>query len=700
MLKMSRLSWAVAIPLLGLAFVLVCPCAAAARGCTAARCHAGIMAIVPPKLPMMQLIRQTGQRHGDPDGCIICHGGNPKAGKKEKAHKSVPRSLSRTTGPKAFYPDPGALDVAANSCGACHVGYVRRVRKSLMATEAGKIQGNFTAWGISRREGVNKAFGNYPVKDSDGPVPAGAAQAYETYMAGVMQAFPRNFPNGLAPLPKPDPEAVETDPALAGITYQRKECQRCHLHTRGRERPGDFRGLGCSACHMPYGVNGLYEGKDPSIPKDASGHIRIHRIQGNRKTAGIPSQTCNACHNRGKRIGVSFLGMMEAPGAGPFDETGEEQAKRHGKHYIPISSDRHHRGGDSGKGLLCQDCHTSMDVHGDGNITTTTLGQVEIECTDCHGTPDKYPWELALGYGDEFGLPPGSEPRGVASLKLFSQQQFGFDYNRQAGFLLSARGNPLGNVVKTAGGEVVVHSAAGHDLKAPLLKTAAQGNTWQSPSGKTAMMDLPRHMARMECYACHSAWAPQCYGCHVKVDYSDPKAMGMDWVDSVDIPGRITEKSSFRRWEDPLLGINGEGRVSPIIPGCQVVFTVKGKNGRVLAANQMPGNASEAASIGQDHIPLALDMAPVQPHTTQARARRCESCHATPKTLGLGLGNGRFSNGRLRDWTQILDRDGVQLTTVGTHWPGSRAFNREELDRIIRARTCLGCHQRVGPHLN
>ena len=29
---------------------------------------------------------------------------------------------------------------------------------------------------------------------------------------------------------------------------------------------------------------------------------------------------------------------------------------------------------------------------------------MEIECTDCHGTPAKYPWELPLGWGDEFGL--------------------------------------------------------------------------------------------------------------------------------------------------------------------------------------------------------------------------------------------------------------------------------------------------------
>ena len=30
-----------------------------------------------------------------------------------------------------------------------------------------------------------------------------------------------------------------------------------------------------------------------------------------------------------------------------------------------------------------------------------TLAQVEIECSDCHGTPKRYPWELPLGVGEE-----------------------------------------------------------------------------------------------------------------------------------------------------------------------------------------------------------------------------------------------------------------------------------------------------------
>lgn len=695
-----------------------------AAGCTASECHQGISDIVPPRLPMMQLIRQNGQRHGDPDGCIICHGGNPRARKKEKAHRSVPRSLSRTTGPKAFYPDPGSVWIADNTCGACHVGYVYRLRRSLMATEAGKIQGNFSTWGIRQIPGFDKAFGNYAVADTDGPVPSGTFPAYKTYMAGMKNKFPRQFPDRLDPLPGADPDAAETAPEMAGITYQRRECQRCHIGVRGKQQTGDFRGMGCSACHLPYATDGLYRGKDVTIPRQEPGHIRIHRIAGNRKTGGIPTATCNTCHNRGKRIGVSFAGSMETGTKG-------NQPDLHGKAYLQVSPDLHHRPGtapstapaDAGQasgdqagkgrtGLLCQDCHTSIDIHGDGNLTTTTLGQVEIECTDCHGTPARFPWELPLGYGDEFGREPvDSAPRGVSAHRLLSQQQFGFDYSPGDGFLLSARGNPLGNVVRS-GNEVIVHSAAGHDVRAPQLKTVHAGSRWKSVAGRTAMTAVSRHMDRLECYGCHSAWAPQCYGCHVEVDYE--KGSGVDWVASGSqrndagqtaesvgkpemTPGSIRESTGYRRWEDPILGINGEGRVSPLIPGCQVVYTVIGREGARLAENRTAENPAEAGDIGQARVPLALDMAPVQPHTTHARARSCESCHTNPKTAGFGIGDGRFNTAPDLgfDWSRIVEASGTQLVTVGSHWPASRAFNARELEHFDRTGTCIACHQHM-----
>ena len=709
--------------LFGLAGLLPISSGHAADGCTAAGCHSGISDIVPMTLGMMQLIKQTGQRHGDPDGCIICHGGNPDAKKKKKAHRSIPSSLLRAAGPKDFYPDPGSLWIAKNTCGVCHPGYVYRSKRSLMNTEAGKIQSNSHAWGIEPAGDHTVLWANHDLKDTDGPVPSGAAPAYETYMAEMIRLYPNQYPSHLSMLPSPDIQEIEKNPALAGFTYQRQECQRCHISVRGRKIPGEYRGMGCSACHMPYGNDGLYQGNDRSIPRDTPGHILRHTINGNRKTGGIALETCNACHNRGKKIGVSYQGRIASAYPSFLDKTGMPAPKLHGNTYLELPADLHHQAGKRqagtnqtgtpNRGLLCQDCHTSLDVHGDGNIHGTTLAQVEIECTDCHGTPERLPWDLPLGHKDEFGRDlSGSPARGTTAQKLLSDRQFGFNHDRQEGLLLTARGNPFGNVVKTREG-VTVFSATGKAFKVPLLQQISLEKTWKTNLAPIAMSFIPAHLKNMECYACHSAWTAQTYGNHVRVTYQEKIPTKTDWVASANVqtknggtaeskrgskgilsPGLVRETPSFSRWEDPVLGINGEGNISPLMPGTQIVYTVIGKNGSVLVHNQMAENKTQARSIGQEKGLLSMDMAPAQPHTNQKKARSCENCHTRLKTAGLGM-EGTSVNFKGIDWTQVVTQDGRQLATVGTHWPLSRALNTKDINALLKSGTCLGCHSNM-----
>lgn len=49
--------------------------------------------------------------------------------------------------------------------------------KSLMNTEAGKLQGNLWAWGVQEDQKV--VWGNYNLKDEDGPVPMVGTDAYK-----------------------------------------------------------------------------------------------------------------------------------------------------------------------------------------------------------------------------------------------------------------------------------------------------------------------------------------------------------------------------------------------------------------------------------------------------------------------------------------------------------------------------------------
>ncbi len=734
--------------------------AATDQGCLS--CHKGLKQIRDDNSAMMAVIKSLGSSHGDKEGCVVCHGGNPKAKDAKTAHSGSPKALVNAKGPQTFYPDPGAMDINKFSCGqsACHQGYAERLEKSLMNTEAGKIQGNLHTWGIKEVQNHKVPWGNYDVKDGDGPVPSVGTDEYKAYMKDMIAAHKEQFPTELKQIPNPSVDEIEKDPKLAGFTYQRQECQRCHVTVKGREKRGDYRGQGCSSCHIPYGNEGIYEGKDPTISKTEKGHMLTHQIQSTRKAkvkhgdieySGIPVETCNSCHNRGKRIGVTYQGLMEFPYGSPFNKHGKKQPKLHTKQYLFISDDLHHqiksRPENPEGGLLCQDCHTSIDMHGDGNIPGTTLAQVEIECQDCHGTPEQFPWELPLGHGEEFAKKLNDKERGLSETPLQETAAFATMYDKKDGYLKTARGNPFGNVVKS-GKKAILHSATGNDFEIPLLKQLNIDNAWKSPDAMIAMSSVEKHAESLECYACHASWVPQCYGCHVNVDYGKDKNgkphQNTDWVASgtkrnpdgstaesplgvkgIQTPGKIQETRAYLRWEEPVLGINGEGRVTPLMPGCQIVYTVRDRKGKTIALDQVAYSYDEQKQLGQKRTPLALDMAPVQPHSAQRKARTCESCHNNPKAQGYGISGGVFQtrypvdivedlidqktgkviprNYQIQipkiealdfDWSTII-KDGQQVQTVGTHWPLSRALPKEMRDAMDRTGLCMGCHREM-----
>jgi len=701
------------------------------QGCL--RCHRGIESIREEGSIMLRQILSMGKAAGDPAGCVVCHGGDPSAQTKEAAH-----------GGKAFWPDPGSPWINAKTCGTCHEEHVRVQWHSLMMTEAGKIQG--VAWTFGAMTGYEHKWGNYEVSNPSDPKKRLGSEAYRKYMQRLKEAEPQVFVDkheALPPAPT-DPAELKKNPRKAAFTYLRNQCLRCHHAVRGRQKRGDWRGMGCSSCHVPYSNEGRYEGKDLSIPRDEPGHMLVHTIQATREAkvtvngitySGIPVETCTTCHDRGKRIGVSFQGLMEIPYQSPYRADGSGQPALHTKHYLAMHQDLHY-----GKGMLCQDCHTTLDVHSDGFLAAANLGAVEIECTDCHGTPWAYPWELPLGYGDEFlAVPADAPPRGT-SKQLPPMLRQGTAYPAGEGYLLSARGNVMGNVVRK-GNLVVVHTAGGKDLELKPLKTLSLAQALHH-GGAVAMVGVKRHIDTMECYSCHASWAPQCYGCHVKIDYSRGKR-SFDWLAAGHLhrqakhasdrgernyktycAGEVHEERSFTRWEDPMLGVNGEGRITPIAPGCQPSITVIGKEGEPILVNHIfrtPAGLESGGKSGQ----RTIDISPTQPHTMTTEARSCESCHVSRKALGYGIGGGTMTRpaseglvvdietaqkvllpkvfkaqcepikGLPMDWSRVVTEEGEQLQTVGHHFKKSRPLNNEERHRTERSGVCLACHKKI-----
>lgn len=502
-------------------------------------CHQGIEPIHDPKSGMMQEIYHTAVKIGYKNNeCIVCHGGNPDALDKLKAHTGTVDKLADIGGATTFYPDPASVWINDKTCGMCHKEQVETQFTSLMFTEAGKIQG--TTWGFGGLQGYNHDVANVATKEVEAHKRLGS-EVYKKYMAELKIAEPQVFPKAMKGLPAaPTAKEVEANPALAVYTYLRADCQRCHTGVKGHNADGDYRGTGCGSCHIPYSNKGLYEGNDPTIDKKKNGKLLVHSIQSSRDApvqvhgksyTGIPTKTCTSCHNRGRRIGVSYEGLMESSYTSPFMSNGTSQKQIHKKNYIHLQPDLHLK-----KGMVCQDCHTSGDMHSLGDLTGAIQGAVEIECQDCHGTPTAFPLELPIGYGDEIvGEAPKKGPKRGVSATVPEYLYKGWIAPRKDGYLISSRGNAMPHIVKN-GDEIILYSAGGKDIPLTPLKKLTQDDKL-SPKAKVAMSQVSAHIDKMECYACHATWAPQCYGCHINIDYSKA-TLRTDWVEVARNPSK------------------------------------------------------------------------------------------------------------------------------------------------------------------
>ena len=188
-------------------------------------------------------------------------------------------------------------------------------------------------------------------------------------------------------------------------------------------------------------------------------------------------------------------------------------------------------------GMTCQDCHTSLDIHGDGFLAAANLGR-QCRSSVRTATARRISIRGNCRWASWMSLPrclrTGSpQRRQRQSLPLRRREWHSIP---STDCLLTARGNPYENVVRD-GDEVIVHTAAGKDIRMkPLRKLFEEKQV--SLRGVVAMQGVARHLNRMECYTCHASWTPQCYGCHVKIDFSQhdkcpecrESLQAFDWV--------------------------------------------------------------------------------------------------------------------------------------------------------------------------
>lgn len=699
-----------------------------AKGCLS--CHEGIETISARMQPM--LLAVSGNKVGYE--CVVCHEGVATGITKEAAHRGlIPNpsnmwAMAEGKGCAKCHSEKGALKTVMTKALPQATGgalmsvrtaltdpstasggnHVYRMQRALMALETGKANKTLSSNGVVPKGTFR--YSNFNMDDPDGPVPSAGSDLYRAWIAKAVTAGLIVRLDRTKEIPTyEEGKKIFGNPAKAAFAdMHRKQCARCHVWGEGRSQPGDLRGGGCAACHVLYTNHARYEGNDPTIPKDRGPHPIRHQI-----TQAIPAEQCTHCHTRGKRIGTTYLGMFEYDyvkdgSAPPWNAQLEPQHALYTKEYLGVRPDLH-----SERGMVCADCHTSIDVHGDGNIYPVTFFQVEISCTDCHGTPDQYPWELPVGAGTPVTL---DGPRGT------------FAAGRQD-YLLTNRGNAMSRWVRTGNRAFLISAVDSGRREIPLLHNIKQAGNWKTKQGEVAMSQVSQHLDKMECYSCHSTWAPQCFGCHVQYDI---RKNGTDWVLSATrhdstgrqretkTPGDITfENRSFMRWESPILGVNFRGKVSPLVPGCQVLWTFTDENGKTHQLN--------AINRTSDGLP-APTLAPLQPHGNTLVARTCEDCHANPKAIGYGTATSRSSGTLEGDrphfannaepvrgdlpgaatgviqvpavpdfpyaWDQLITRSGRQVQNMPL--PQDRPLNTAQRNLAEREGTCVACHQYYG----
>jgi len=340
-------------------------------------------------------------------------------------------------------------------------------------------------------------------------------------------------------------------------------------------------------------------------------------------TRKVPMENCIRCHNRSGRVGTSYIGVYEGENYGTPHEEGTLSSKRlPGDRFYLDLPNDIHHQ----QGMSCIDCHTKEEVMGDGNAYAHYEEALEIGCTTCH-------------------------TRGEVGK--------------------TRRGRRLNNIKERQGQKILVGKLDGkeHPLRPP----------------KKGSCEYPPHK-RLSCESCHSAWVPQCYGCHVKRDLRDTH---LDKLSGRETPGWWEEGRSYLRFERPTLAVWND-EVVIVTPGCQDIVTLVDQEGEVERAFN------------------SLTMAALNPHTTMKKGKECQECHASTKVLGLGEGTAWKEEGSWRftplhqgeetlagttpPLDAFVDINGRPLQK--SNRPNLRPFNREELARILRVGQCLPCHTR------
>ena len=524
--------------------------------------------------------------------CVACHGGDDSATSEKRAHVAEPKRRGEDERVAARdadlawrqFQNPMDLRVVERTCGECHENAVENLFASLHGTTAGHLSDGFYEVGLSKQRGSR--FAVFPERDA--PRAGGAVSKLDQ-------------------VPPFRGRGVQNDLATHYSDLPRKECMQCHLWSEGRAVrgrvgfDGDYRGEGCAACHVAYGLDGLSRSADATIPKGEPGHPRRHVM-----TRAPTTETCTSCHYGDASIGLQFRGLSQLPPntTGGPDIPGTTDVQLNRAFYLNDPAicppDVHYE-----RGMHCVDCHTVGDVMGDGRMHGQMEHAVEISCQACHGT---------------FEAPSA---------------------------LQTERGTPLAHLRRDGDRVVLTGKVDGVEHVVPqVVHVLDPGREEYNAEAARAMTG---DHSNVECYTCHGAWNVNFLGFHFSRIASLTQ---LDLLSGKRTPGRVTtQEKVFATWKSFYAGLNERGAVAPYLTGFSTMGSVWNEDGELILDQAMPVTSAGLSGLSMVHH---------QMHSVRPTARSCVECHRTSATWGMGSPNFRLG----RQLAFVADRRGIEVVAL------------------------------------
>ncbi len=449
--------------------------------------------------------------------------------------------------------------------------------------------------------------------------------------------------------------------------HLRNLCASCHLgQNKNEPAPIDesTRGGGCSACHLRYEPAAAAE-----LQHRTTSSLPLHHPE---ISVNVPKQACFGCHSRSGRIATNYEGWHETL----LDESSAKANAGWPAQFRQLADGRifekHPADVHFEKGMTCIDCHVATEIMGDGSAHAHERDAVKISCMDCHA--------------------PGATPA-----KDFAQ----LDAETQEIVVLRKLNIPGRRfVVSPSVSLAYTNVFLDADGRPSLVLKESAKLLRPKPSAVVCVGATSIHR-RLDCAACHTAWAPQCVSCHTSFD---PVTQGWDHLAGKFVKGAWQEQADNFMGDAPALGIQQvtlpdgktEERVTTFVPG--MILNLELPNDKLKGRSQ-----------------FKRLFAPASPHTTVTQGRDCRSCHANPVAMGYGrgkltyvvrkrIGKWQFTpaftassqDGLPQDaWIRFLQEPSQETTTR----KGARPFTLQEQHRILLIGACLECHNEKEPRV-